>query len=49
MAHAHDVDARDALANVGVDAFEVVENGFFPIVPILIEEELSVLRGRAIG
>ena len=37
VAHAHNVDARDALADVEVHAFEVVENGFFPIIPILVE------------
>ena len=36
VAHAHDVDARNALTDVGVDALEVVENGFLPIVPILV-------------
>ena len=49
VAHAHDVDARDALANVGVDAFEVVQDGFFPVGPIFFEEELAVLRGSAFG
>src|SRR5208282_3385396 len=49
MAHAHDIDARDALANVRVDAFEVAENGLLPIVPIFIEEKLAVLHGNAFG
>ncbi len=49
VAHAHDVDARDALADVGVHALEVVENGFLPISPILFEEELAVLRRRSFG
>ena len=49
VAHAHNVDARDALANVRVNAFEVVENGFLPIVPIFVEEELAVLRGSAVS
>ena len=49
MAHAHDVDAGDALADVGVDAFEVMENGFFPVGPIFFEEKLAVLRGCAFG
>src|SRR5580692_3881808 len=49
VAHAHNVDAGDALADVGVDALEVVEDGFLPIVPILIEKELAVLLGGAIG
>ena len=49
MAHAHDVDARDALANVGVDALEIVENGFLPIVPVLLEKQLAILRGSAVG
>ncbi len=49
VAHAHDVNAGDVLANVGVDALEVVENGFFPVSPIFIEEKLAVLRGRAFG
>ncbi|PYU83982.1 MAG: hypothetical protein DMG51_11260 [Acidobacteria bacterium] len=35
VTHAQDVDPRDALANVGVYALEVVENGFFPVGPIL--------------
>src|SRR5271155_4220724 len=46
VAHAHDVDTRDALADVGMDAFEVVEDGFFPVVPVLFEKELALLRGR---
>ena len=46
VAHTHDVEARDALANVGVHAFEVVEDGFLPKVPILVEQELAVLSGR---
>ncbi len=33
VAHAHDVDAGDALTNVGVNALEVVENSFFPGAP----------------
>ena len=49
VAHAHDVDAGDALANVGVDALEVVENGFFPVGPISFEKNLAVLRRRAFG
>src|SRR5579859_1053647 len=48
VAHAHDVDARDALANVGVDALEVVENGLLPIIPVLVEKELAILRGSAV-
>ena len=49
VAHAHDVDARDALANVGVDAFEIVEDGFFPVGPIFFEEQAAILRGVAVG
>ncbi len=49
MAHAHDVDARDAPADVGVDALEVVEDGFFPVGPVFLEEKLAVLRRRAFG
>src|SRR5713101_2867591 len=49
VAHAHNVDARNALADVGVHALEVVENGFLPIGPILFEEKLAVLRGRSFG
>ena len=49
VAHAHDVDAGDALADVEVDALEVMENRFLPIAPILIEKELAVLSGSAIG
>ena len=49
VAHTHDVDAGDALANVGVDALEVVENGFFPVGPISFEKNLAVLRRRARG
>ena len=37
------------MANVRVNAFEVVENGFLPIVPIFVEEELAVLRGSAVS
>ena len=48
MAHTHDVNARDAVANVGVDALEIVENGFPPVVPILFEEKLAILRGSAV-
>ena len=49
VAHAHDVNARNALANVGVNALEVVENSFLPIIPVLFEKELTVLRGSAVG
>ena len=49
VAHAHDVDARDALTNVGVDAFEIVEDGFFPVSPIFFEEQAAILRGIAVG
>ena len=49
VAHAHDVDARDAPADVGVDALEVVEDGFFPVGPVFLEEKLAVLRRRAFG
>ena len=49
VAHAHDVDARDALADVGVDALEIVEDGFLPVSPIFFEEELAVLRGGSVG
>src|SRR5438132_13185649 len=48
VAHTHDVNARDALANVGVDAFEIVKNGFLPVGPILFEEKLAVLRRSAL-
>ena len=36
VAHAHDVDARNALTDVGMDAFEIVEDGFLPVVPTFI-------------
>ena len=49
VAHAHDVDARDALANVGVDAFEIVEDGFAPVAPVFFEEHEAILRGVAVG
>jgi len=49
VAHAHDVDARDALANVGVDALEIVEDGFTPVAPIFFEEQAAILRGVAFG
>jgi hypothetical protein len=49
VAHAHDVDARDALANVGVDALEIVEDGFTPIRPIFFEKQAAILRGVAVG
>jgi len=49
VAHAHDVDPRDTLANVRVNTPEVVENGFLPIGPIFFEEKLAVLRGGAFG
>src|SRR5271154_6513944 len=47
MAHAHDVDAGDALANVGVYAFEIVKDGFLPVAPVSFKEELAVLLGGA--
>src|SRR5260370_40845006 len=40
MAHAHDVDAGDALADVGVDGREIVENGRLPGGPSFFEEKL---------
>src|SRR5690348_11708888 len=49
VAHAHDVNARDALANVGMHAFEIVENGFLPVGPIFFKEKLAVLRRSAFG
>ena len=49
VAHAHDVDARDALANVGVDALEIAEDGFLPVGPIFFEKQAAILRGLAIG
>src|SRR5438552_18918015 len=49
VAHTHDVNAGDALAAVGVDALEVMENGFLPIGPIFFEEKLAVLGGRTFG
>jgi hypothetical protein len=49
MAHAHDVDAGDALANVGVDALEIVENGFLPVRPIFFEKQAAILGGVAFG
>jgi len=49
VAHAHDVDARDALANVGVDTFEIVEDGFAPVAPIFFEQRAAILRGIAFG
>src|SRR5580692_486669 len=49
VAHAHDVDAGYALADVGVDALEVAENSLFPVVPIPVEQQLAVFGGRAFG
>jgi hypothetical protein len=42
MAHAHDVNARDALTDVRMDAFELVKDGFFPVRPVFLEEELAI-------
>jgi len=39
VAHAHDVDSGYALANVGVHAFEVMENGLLPVGPIFFKEK----------
>src|SRR5579863_4337983 len=49
VAHAHDVDARDTFANVGVDALEIVEDGFLPVAPIFFEKQAAILRGVAVG
>src|SRR6266567_523262 len=49
VAHAHDLNARDALANIGVDTFEVVQDGLLPVGPIFFEEKLAILRGGAFG
>src|SRR6266702_3378849 len=43
VTHAHNVNARDALTNVGVNALEVVEDGLFPVGPFFFEEKLTVL------
>ena len=48
VAHAHDVDARDALANVGVDALQVVQDRFFPVAPVAAQEQSPVLSWRAL-
>ena len=48
VTHAHDVNARHALANVGMNALKVVKNGFLPVGPILFEEKLAVLRRSAL-
>ncbi len=49
VAHTHDVDARNALANVGVDALEIVEDGLLPVAQIFFEQEAATLRGVAVG
>ena len=49
VAEAHDVDAGDAIANVGVGLREVVENRFFPEVPVLFEEHFSAVFRRHLG
>src|ERR1051326_4572250 len=49
MAHAHDVDSGNTLSNVGVYAFEIPQNSFFPIVPIALQQHLSVLRWRSVS
>ena len=49
VAHAHYLDARDTLADVRMDALEVVKDGFLPERPIFFEEELAALRRSASG
>ena len=49
VTHAHDVDARNATPNVEMHAFEVVENGFLPVVPISAQKKLAVLGWGAVG
>ena len=49
VAHAHDVDARNTLTDVGVDALEVVKNGFFPVGPVFFKKQLAILRRGAFG
>ena len=49
VAHAHDVDPGNALADVGVDTLEVVENGLFPVSPIFLDEKPAVFCRRAFG
>src|SRR6266704_4156532 len=43
VTHAHNVNARDALTNVGVNALEVAEDGLIPVGPFLFEEKLAIL------
>ena len=43
MPHAHDVDARDALADIAVNALEIMQNCFLPMSPVFFEQELTVL------
>src|SRR6266571_389867 len=43
VTHAHNVNAGDALTDVGVNALEIAEDGLFPIGPFLFEEKLAVL------
>ena len=49
VAHAHYINAGNALADVGVNALEVVEDGFLPVGPIFFKEQLAVLCGDAFG
>ena len=46
---AQDIDAGNALANVGMGALQIVEDGFFPEIPVFIEQQLAVGGGRTFG
>src|SRR6516164_10532056 len=46
MPHAHNVDARDATTNIPMHAFEVPQNSFLPVIPIVMQQELAVLGSR---
>jgi len=49
MSHAHDIDPGNALADIFVYALQIGEDSFFPVRPILLQQNLPVRARRAFG
>ena len=49
MSHSHYVDSGHASADIVVHALQIVQNGFFPVAPVALQQQLPISRRFPIG
>src|SRR5580765_8049423 len=49
MPESHDVDMRNTLPDLGMHPLAIMQDCLFPVIPIVVQQELAIFGWRAFG